>query len=118
MIKAQDVQHKKWTETTVLYDDNVFSVIWGRYDNFTRKTMAMRWNGAQDDPEDVGYPKLFKNPVWFNIPDWQIMGQLIALRSRLSELITKNHKAGEEYRHYLVMLDNIRQAEYDWRAQR
>lgn len=30
--------------------------------------LAIRWNGDIDDPEDKGYPKVFGNPMWFQLP--------------------------------------------------
>lgn len=65
MPAAIEVQHKKWNDVTVLLDTGEFSFISGYYMGSKTLNIAMRWNGEGNDP---GYPKLFGNPVWFNLP--------------------------------------------------
>ena len=65
MPAAIEVQHKKWNDVTVLLDTGEFSFISGYYMGSKTLNIAMRSNGEGDDP---GYPKLFGNPVWFNLP--------------------------------------------------
>ncbi|SBV38207.1 hypothetical protein BN7874_038 [Phage NCTB] len=79
MTKAIDVTHKKWNNTKVLFDDGNFSAIIGKYDGSSYFSIAVRWNGEGDDP---GYPKLFKKPVWFNIPDYLAIGMVHTLQLR------------------------------------
>jgi hypothetical protein len=67
MPAAKTVQHSKFPVDHILYDDGDFSIAWGTYDS-GRKCLGMRWNGDPSDPNDAGYPKLFKHPVWFVLP--------------------------------------------------
>lgn len=62
-MKPENVNHSKFKVEHVLYDNDEFSIAYGQYEG-GEFCIAMRWNGNNDDP---GYPKLFKNPVWFLI---------------------------------------------------
>ena len=64
MPSAAEVHHSKFPVDEVLYDHDGFSIAWGVYDG-ERRCLGMRWNGEEGD---AGYPKLFKNPVWFVLP--------------------------------------------------
>lgn len=88
--KAIDVKHNKWSDVRVLFDDGHFSAIIGKYEGKADYDVATRWNGQGDDP---GYPKLFKNPVWFNIPRY--LG-LSIVNSLMCELIKHTGAMPEE----------------------
>lgn len=64
MPAATQVHHSKFPVDHVIYDNGAFAIAWGAYDGNPR-SLGMRWNGG---PNDVGYPKLFQNPVWFVLP--------------------------------------------------
>lgn len=58
------VKPSNFPDAQVVYNEANFSIAWGTWDK-KRKCLAMRWNGG---PKEPGYPKLFKNPVWFVLP--------------------------------------------------
>ncbi|WP_016775644.1 hypothetical protein [Anaerophaga thermohalophila] len=64
-MKPENVNPSNFKVESVLFDNGDFSIAYGKWEN-DKNRIAMRWNGNEDDP---GYPKLFKNPVWFLIDD-------------------------------------------------
>lgn len=68
MRNGNSVRPKKWTNVIVLYDDGISSLIFGAYEQ--NKCLGIRWNGDQNNPKDVGYPKQGKYPLWFVLPKW------------------------------------------------
>lgn len=119
MINAKDVNHSKWTEVTVLFDDDTFSIIWGRYENRQTKSLAMRWNGQPGD--DPGYPKLFKNPVWFNIPDW-LAGNIFKylpdkIYEHLDNQYASNFASKEATDAFIAGMEAVREASKEWANQ-
>ena len=65
-MKPENVNPSNFKVESILFDNGNFSIAYGKWKNETSNRIAMRWNGKDDDP---GYPKLFKNPVWFFIDD-------------------------------------------------
>lgn len=65
-MKPENVNPKNFKIKNIVYDNNHFSIAYGVWEE-GNSHLAMRWNGDSDD--DPGYPKLFKNPVWFLIPE-------------------------------------------------
>ena len=76
-MKAKDVNPSNFKVENVVFENDDFSIAIGIWENGERR-MAMRWNGYGDYP---GYPKLFKNPVWFMVDDSLILPFLNALRN-------------------------------------
>lgn len=70
MPVAIDVTPKDWTEISVLYDDGMYSVIWGRFRLNRIKSLGVRWNGAEGEK---GYPSFGKYPLWYREPEFLIM---------------------------------------------
>jgi hypothetical protein len=68
MIPPTQVSHSKFPVLHHLYDDGEFAIAWGPYDGGPER-IGMRWSGDPATPTDVGYPKLFSNPVWFMLPE-------------------------------------------------
>lgn len=68
MIAANQVKHSKFPVQHILYEDAEFAIAWGPYDGGPER-LGMRWSGDPKNADDVGYPKLFKNPVWFMLPE-------------------------------------------------
>lgn len=75
-MKAKDVNPSNFKVENVVFEMMIFYS--DRYLGNGERRMAMRWNGYGDDP---GYPKLFKNPVWFMVDDSLILPFLNALRN-------------------------------------
>lgn len=110
MPKAIEVTPKKWKDISVLFDNGTFSVIIGRYDQYEKLTLACRWNGNQDD---VGYPKLFSSPVWFNLPESFAFGLLLTVRGELVKAIDQGTISDSDFN---LLSKNLRQAESDLKA--
>jgi hypothetical protein len=66
MADPIEVRPKNFEDHIILYNNGDFSIAFGTYED-RRRCVGMRWNGENDD-SDVGYPKVFKNPVWFVLP--------------------------------------------------
>lgn len=70
-MKADEVNPNKWQwdanyPIRVLYDDDEYSVIWGKYEK--KKSLGVRWNSGLND--NIGFPKQGKSPTWFIEPDF------------------------------------------------
>ncbi|HEY0769714.1 MAG TPA: hypothetical protein VGD31_05225, partial [Sphingobacteriaceae bacterium] len=59
--------------------DGYFSIAKGTWTEDEQERLAMRWNGDIEDPNDKGYPSVFQNPMWFQLP-YDITGVLDALK--------------------------------------
>lgn len=62
-MKPENVNPSNFKVEHILFDNEEFSIAYGKWEG-GNDSIAMRWNGTDDDP---GYPKLFSNPVWFLI---------------------------------------------------
>lgn len=62
-MKPENVNPRNFNLEEVLYDNNEFSIAYGKFEN-GENSIAMRWNGSEND---AGYPKTFGNPMWFVI---------------------------------------------------
>ncbi|MEX0811173.1 MAG: hypothetical protein WD048_03080 [Chitinophagales bacterium] len=80
-----------------MYDNDKFSIISGIWEN-DYSVIAMRWNGDDYNSEDVSYPKVFGNPMWFIIPD-QLSIQI--LKSILNENNSNNKLIIEALRDFI-----------------
>lgn len=69
MRKPEDVNPKNFKVVKIIYDDQSFSIAVGIWQDDSTERWAMRWNGSPNDPDDVGYPSVFKNPMWFQLPE-------------------------------------------------
>lgn len=77
MQSGKNVRPKRWSRVIDLYDDGNFSAIWGSFDNSADRILGVRWNG--DTEEDIGYPSLGGNPLWFVQPSLLWYATLITL---------------------------------------
>jgi len=64
-IDAKSVKPKKWKNILILFDDGSYSAIWGNYENSKSRVLGVRWNGEDND---IGYPNLAGNPLWYVEP--------------------------------------------------
>ncbi|MDR1126743.1 MAG: hypothetical protein LBL06_01300 [Treponema sp.] len=81
---GSSVRPKKWTNPINIYDDGVYSAVWGDYEEVPdKKCLGVRWNGADDDADDIGYPGLGGNPTWFVEPDHLTETILLDLREKV-----------------------------------
>ena len=65
MPNPEDVNPKNFKVKQVIFNNGDFSIAYGEWKEDV-SCLGMRWNGSKDD---VGYPKLFNNPVWFILPE-------------------------------------------------
>ena len=63
MPDAIHVRPGRWANSTVLYDDGSYSVIWDNQP--TQPRLGVRWNGDAGRP---GYPNLGGNSLWYVEP--------------------------------------------------
>ena len=59
------VRPGKWSDVIDLYDDGVYSAIWGYYDNMRGRCLGVRWNGKFGA---AGYPNNGARPTWYIEP--------------------------------------------------
>lgn len=78
-MRGAEVNSSKWSDSEILYDDAVSSVIWGRYDSSKHRVLGMRWNG--ETPADIGFPSSFGHASWFVVPENLTAGILASLRT-------------------------------------
>lgn len=83
MPAAADVRPAAWDEITVLYDDGIYSAIWGRFRRRRFKQIGVRWNEG-DNPGGNGYPTMGKYAVWYVEPPFISEALLIGFRNQLT----------------------------------
>lgn len=67
-MKPENVNPKNFELIEIIYDNGDFSIAYGIFEK-TNKCIGMRWNGDISNNDDKGYPKVFKNPMWFILTD-------------------------------------------------
>ena len=65
MPRASEVRPGKWSSLRVLFDDGVYSVVSGDYEN--QHALGERWNGSEGV---LGFPNQSGHPVWHVVPDF------------------------------------------------
>jgi hypothetical protein len=80
MVPGREVRPGKWSDVLDLYDDGVYSVIWGRYKKNSYRVLGVRWNGKEGE---VGYPNLGGNPLWYVEPDFLLRPVLLGIREKV-----------------------------------
>uniref|UniRef100_UPI004047394C hypothetical protein n=1 Tax=Roseivirga sp. TaxID=1964215 RepID=UPI004047394C len=66
-MSKQTPKPNAFQKNTVIYEDDHFAVAYGM-DSSGKKRLAMRWKG--DGSNDKGFPKVFGNPQWFLLPEY------------------------------------------------
>lgn len=56
MPKGKDVMPKKWKDIIILFDDGIYSICWGKFEN-NPNTLGKRWND--------NYPRQGSSPTWY-----------------------------------------------------
>lgn len=75
MPNAIEVNPTRWSEIIVLFDNDDYSAIWGKYDNYPSRTLGVRWN--------KNFPSQGKNPLWYIEPRFFIPSILHAILDML-----------------------------------
>ena len=85
MIPGNEARPRRWTNVVDLYDDKIYSAIWGTYrhkNGEDRRQLGTRWNGDKAE-SPKGYPNDRGHPQWHVIPT--IFVEII-----LKEILTRN----------------------------
>jgi hypothetical protein len=98
MPSAIEVTPEKWSDTTILFDNDEYSVIAGIYDRGDHRVLGERWNGESGKP---GFPSQGGNPTYHVIPDFL---KVPVLHGLLDEL-AKNPRQSTE--HSLAILREL-----------
>jgi hypothetical protein len=77
-MRPENANPQNFTVEEIIHNDEEFSVAIGIWNEDSSRRFAMRWNGNNTNPDDVGYPSVFKHPMWFQLPI-DIGGVLTAL---------------------------------------
>src|ERR1051326_233499 len=85
-MKALEVRPLKWLQDPeyqprVLYDDDEYSFIWGKYENIP--ALGARWNVSEESKR--GYPGFAEHPTWYVEPDFIAITILHRLRTMAIE---------------------------------
>lgn len=69
-MKPENANPNNFQVQKIIYTDpnGNFSIAIGEYDGDGVNRFAMRWNGDINNPNDKGYPTVFSNPMWFQLP--------------------------------------------------
>ncbi len=83
MPSVSEVRPKIWDESSILdlYDDGVFSAIWGNREQSDQRELGVRWNGVNGY---VGYPNQGGNPLWFSQPEFLQRSILLTLLEKVN----------------------------------
>ena len=79
MPAAIDVSPQKWTNLRVLFDNGVYSVVAGEYED--ERALGQRWNGEEGES---GYPTQGSNPLWHVVPGFLAVPVLYAVLHELA----------------------------------
>jgi len=80
MFKAKEVNPRLWSDIKVLFDNNIYSVVCGRYNGDL--AIGERWNGSNSG--DNGFPCQGAYPLWHVVPEFLWGSVLLGVLSQLS----------------------------------
>lgn len=84
-MKPENVNPSNFKVENIIFDNKDFSIAYGTWED-GNETLAMRWNGKDNDP---GYPKVFGHPMWFVVHN-QL--HLPLIKSLLGEIHTNKEE--------------------------
>jgi hypothetical protein len=84
-MQPENVNPANFTVERIIFNDGEFSIAVGIWNDDETRRFAMRWNGNNTNPSDVGYPSVFHHPMWFQLPE-DPQGVVAALQQNLSSL--------------------------------
>lgn len=97
-MKPENVNPKNFELIELIFDNDEFSIAYGIFEN-GGKCLGMRWNGDITNNDDKGYPKVFKNPMWFIIHNdlkktfiKSILGLKNSKKTELNKIINEEFK--------------------------
>jgi hypothetical protein len=95
MLRGSDVRPQRWSRVIDLYDDGIYSAIWGSYNEDNQRCLGVRWNGNDTD-EPYGYPSQGGNPLWYVEVDFLIRPILCGLLGEIAR--NESLQRRDEYR--------------------
>jgi len=98
--RGTEVRPQRWSRVIDLYDDGVYSAIWGSYDGGSQRCLGVRWNGNDTD-EPYGYPSQGGHPLWYVEYDPLVRPILCALLAEVSK--NKSLERRDEYQRNLLV---------------
>lgn len=72
MATPQDVKPQRWSNLTVLYDQDGYSVAVGEFKNDAGEgvpALGERWNGPGNS---LGFPNQAGHPIWHVVPEFLV----------------------------------------------
>lgn len=96
-MQPENVNPRNFRVERIVFNNGSFSIAYGIWEDESNR-LAMRWNGNSNDPNDVGYPKLFGNPIWFQISEEltePLLKSLIGLNGSNLDAIFESIKINE-----------------------
>lgn len=87
-MNPTNVNPKNFKVDKIIYTspDGSFSIAKGEWIEDGMNRFAMRWNGEITNPNDKGYPSVFDNPMWFQLP-YDIKDILKALIENSNQMV-------------------------------
>jgi len=69
-MKPENANPNNFKVSKIIYTtpDGSFSIAKGEWTEDEMNRFAMRWNGDINNDNDKGYPSVFDNPMWFQLP--------------------------------------------------
>ena len=88
-MRAESANPGNFTVNRIIYNDPIqnFAIAVGTWHDDETIRFAMRWTGDQTKEDDLGYPKVFTHPMWFQLPV-DISPLLAALINQINGSVT------------------------------
>jgi len=68
MVRPEDVNPQNFQVIRIVYQDVDFSIAEGIWQDDESQRWGLRWNGNPTNEDDIGYPSVFRHPMWFQLP--------------------------------------------------
>jgi hypothetical protein len=85
-MNPQNANPQNFQVENIIYNNDGFSIAIGIWKDDNSRRFAMRWNGDDSNPDDVGYPSVFKHPMWFQLPT-DVQGVLAAILENSNPIV-------------------------------
>lgn len=82
MPAGREVRPHAWTDVIDLFDNDVYSAIWGRYRENPHRDLGVRWNRSSEHGEP-GFPNSFGKPTWHVEPNYFGVALIAAMRQEV-----------------------------------
>jgi hypothetical protein len=107
MPAGHDVRPGKWSEVIDLFDNGVYSAVWGYYGgDRSSRCLGVRWNA---DEGGIGYPNQGANPLWYVEPRFLAEPILISMLTIVQQQGLADRRYQEYERNIRAALNELRQ---------